>query len=268
MAEYITALTIAGSDPSGGAGMQADLKTFSALGCYGLSVLTALPAQNTQGVQGIQEIPESFVALQLQSIFQDIRVAAAKTGMLHNAKIIQHVARFFEGQSCPLIVDPVISAKDGSLLLESDAITVLKERLIPLATILTPNLLEAEMLWGQPINSPMDMENAANFLASLGATAVLIKGGHMKTDQSNDCLYLSASQETIWLNAPRIVTQNTHGTGCTLSAAITAMLAKGAPLLQAVQQAKDYLFSALQAGAVYTLGNGHGPVHHFYQFWE
>jgi hydroxymethylpyrimidine/phosphomethylpyrimidine kinase len=265
---YTTALTIAGSDPGGGAGIQADLKTFAALGCYGLSVITALTAQNTQGVQGIQTIPESFVSLQLQSLFQDIAIGAAKTGMLHHTEMIKAVTHFFDKRPCPLIVDPVMTAKDGSLLLKSDAITALKEYLLPMATLLTPNLPEAEHLLQRSINNVKEMEQAAKLLAEMGPQSVLIKGGHLAVSESSDCLYNRVSQEIIWLKAPRIMTPNTHGTGCTLSAAITALLAKGISLNQAVEQAKAYLSAALKAGADYSLGQGHGPVHHFYQFWK
>ena len=265
---YTTVLTIAGSDPGGGAGIQADLKTFAALGCYGLSVITALTAQNTQGVQGIQTIPESFVRLQLMSLWEDIPVTAAKIGMLHHSSMIKSIANFFTEHQCPLIIDPVMTAKDGSPLLKPEAITTFKKYLLPMATLLTPNLPEAEQLLERSINSFQEMEQAGKSISEMGAEAVLIKGGHLKNAPSDDCLYIRTAKEIIWLDAPRINTQNNHGTGCTLSAAITAFLAQGIPLNQAVTQAKAYLSAALESGADYVLGHGHGPVHHFHQLWR
>ncbi len=264
MASYVTALTIAGSDPSGGAGIQADLKTFSALGCYGLSVITALTAQNTQGVQGIEYVSEQFVEKQLKSVFDDIEVGVIKTGMLHNSKIITVIANFLKNKCCPLLVDPVITAKDGSILLEDSAIFTLQEKLLPLATLITPNIPEAEVLLQCSIKNYEDMEKACKSLATLGPKAVLLKGGHLMSTESNDCFYDAISQEISWFKAPRINTLNTHGTGCTLSAAITACLAKGFPLERAIGEAKKYLSAALKAGAELTLGHGHGPVYHFY----
>lgn len=268
MLNYTTALSIAGSDPSGGAGIQADIKTFSALGCYGMSVITALTAQNTQGVQGVHTIPAEFVELQLKSIFADIKVNAAKTGMLHNALVIDRVANFFESHRCPLIIDPVIMAKDGSLLLETEALSALKTQLLPHAYLITPNLPEAELLLGRTIKTAKDMEAAAHDLGQLGAEAVLIKGGHLNDSESNDCLYVREQQQIFWFNATRIHTQNTHGTGCTLSAAITAFTAQGLTIYEAVSAAKTYLNLAIQNGAPYQLGQGHGPVHHFHSFWK
>lgn len=265
---YTTTLTIAGSDPSAGAGIQADLKTFAALGCYGLSVITALTAQNTQGVQGIQMIPDSFVTSQLESLYQDINIGTVKTGMLHHAGIIKAVAHFFNKNPHPLVVDPVMVAKDGSLLLEPDAIRALKENLLPKATLLTPNLPEAEALLDRPIQSLRDMEQAAKLIIKMGPQAVLIKGGHLASSQSQDCFYSKVSQQVIWFDAPRIDTNNTHGTGCTLSAAIAAFLARGNSLIKSVELAKAYLSSALQAGAIYRLGQGNGPVHHLNQLWQ
>lgn len=269
MKYYHTALTIAGSDPSGGAGIQADLKTFSALECYGMSIVTALTAQNTQGVAGIKLIPASFVKLQLTTIFQDITVNAIKTGMLYNASIIKVVAAFLKQHTFPLVIDPVMTSKNGSILLKNSAMTTLKKQLFPLATLITPNIPEAELLLQRSIRHPQEMENAAKALAATGARSILIKGGHINSHQeSNDCFYDSETRKIIWFKGSRCHTMNNHGTGCTLSAAITAFLARSFDLNTAILQAKNYLSAALQAGRGYQLGQGHGPVHHFYHYWE
>lgn len=265
---YTTTLSIAGSDPGGGAGIQADLKTFSALGCYGMSVITALTAQNTQGVQAIETLPVAFVMQQLQSLFNDIDIQAIKIGMLSNHEIIETLARYLTHQPQPLIVDPVMTAKDGSQLLATNAITALKDYILPLTTLLTPNIPEAELLLGTSITTRLQMEQAAKSLADIGPAAVLIKGGHLTDTFSNDCLYTKVTRQLLWFDSPRINTVNTHGTGCTLSAAITAFIAKGKPLSEAVQQAKHYLYQAIQHGSHYHLGKGHGPVHHFYAWWN
>lgn len=260
---YCCTLTIAGSDPSGGAGIQADLKTFAALGCYGLSVLTALTAQNTQGVQGIHPIPAGFIKLQLESLFQDIDIAAVKIGMVHQTDIIETITKFLKDKPQPLVIDPVMEAKGGNILLEKKAINALLDCFLPRACLLTPNLPEAEALLQNKIKNHLEMERAAKKLTEMGAQAVLLKGGHLSTPDSCDCLYIKASQELIWFKGPRILTPNTHGTGCTLSSAITALIARGFRLPDAITQAKSYLLAALQAGAAYKLGQGHGPLQHF-----
>ncbi|CAM4380041.1 MAG: Hydroxymethylpyrimidine/phosphomethylpyrimidine kinase [Legionellaceae bacterium] len=266
---YITTLTIAGSDPSGGAGIQADLKTFSALGCYGMSVITALTAQNTQGVTAIQAIPTSFVIQQWQTLINDITIHAMKIGMLHNAELILALATQLADTQIPLIIDPVMTAKDGSILLEMSAISAFKQALLPISTLLTPNIPEAEILLNQTITHKIEMEEAAKSLAKMGPNAVLLKGGHLLTDElSDDCLYIKTLDTFFWFSRPRIHTKNTHGTGCTLSAAITAYLAKGYELIDAIKKAKEYLYEALLAGSHYQLGQGHGPVHHFYEIWS
>lgn len=253
-------LTIAGFDGSGGAGLQADLKTFSALGCYGMTVLTALPIQNTQGVKKCYNLPLPSIREQLQSIFEDIIPDAIKIGMLFSAPIIEIVADFLKKSATeiPIILDPVMIAKSGHPLLQETAIDALKTQLIPLATLITPNLPEAFTLLGK-INS---LENLATELLKLGAKAVLLKGGHLDGEESNDLL-LQPGNST-WLKSPRIYSKNTHGTGCTLSAAICAYLAQGYSLTHACQQAKKYLFGALQAAQNNSVGKGNGPVHHFY----
>jgi hydroxymethylpyrimidine/phosphomethylpyrimidine kinase len=266
MKNYHTTLSIAGSDCSGGAGIQADLKTFSALGCYGMTVITALTAQNTMGVQAIQEIPAKFIAEQLDSIFSDINVDAIKIGMLHSTEVIKTVANKLTAQITPIVLDPVMVSKNDSLLLQPSAIKSLRDNLFPLATLITPNLPEAETLLQQTINDQQTMESAAKQLSMFGPHAVLIKGGHLDNAQeSADCLYIKDQNKFYWFTAERIKTKNTHGTGCTLSAAITAFLSKGHNLVAAVSAAKEYISGAISAGSEYQLGKSQGPVQHFHK---
>ncbi len=259
------ALSIAGSDPSGGAGIQADLKTFSALGVYGTTVITALTAQNTQGVTGIHTVPPDFIALQADTLASDIDVTAAKTGMLGDAVTVATVVAILQRHEFgPIVVDPVMVATSGDVLLAPDAIAAIRNRLMPLATLITPNLHEAANLLGMPLAiSVADMEIQAIRLVEQGARAALVKGGHAKGDMAVDVL---VTQQGISHHAaPRIDTPNTHGTGCTLSAAITAELAKGEARLDlAVARAKDYLFQALDAGRRLNVGKGSGPVDHLH----
>lgn len=267
MKRYTTTLTIAGSDNSGGAGLQADLKTFSALGCYGMSVITALTAQNTQGVQAIYEISPAFIGQQIDSIFNDIEVDAIKIGMLHSVEIITIVAEKLRPyKKIPIILDPVMVGKDKSTLLKPAAIGALRSILFPLATLITPNLPEAETIVGRIIYDRKEMEKAAVELSKLGPQAVLVKGGHLSDPKSADCLYLDNTYH--WFTNPRIGTSNTHGTGCTLSAAIAAFMAKGYSLQDAVKNAKAYISIAIEKGSEYKLGHGYGPVHHFYHLWD
>lgn len=259
--KYTTVLTIAGSDPSGGAGIQADLKTFATLGCYGMSVITALTAQNTQGVTGVHPIPAKFIAEQLDAIFVDIKVHAIKIGMLHNAEVIKTVANKIESINIPIVLDPVMVAKSGHTLLKNSAIKSLQKNLFPLATIITPNIPEAQVLLQQKIKTQNEMQHAARALCKNGLKAVLIKGGHLKnTKESTDCLYIKATDNFHWLKKERIKTKNTHGTGCTLSSAIASFLALGYDLTEAVSRAKKYLSQAILAGSEYKQGKGHGPV--------
>lgn len=259
-------LSIAGFDGSGGAGLQADLKTFSALGCYGMTVLTALPVQNTQGVRNVYDISTQCVTEQLDAIFDDIVVDAVKIGMLHRADIIASVAQILRQRAnCPIVIDPVMVAKSGHRLLQPDAILALKELLLPLATVLTPNLPEAEDLLNTKISTATDMLNAAKQLLALGPQYVLLKGGHLVSEQASDIL-VSAQREE-WFHSQKIITNNTHGTGCTLSAAITACLAQTYSVTNSVAIAKHYLSAALQAGSQEQVGHGHGPVQHFYHLW-
>jgi len=270
MKQYFRTLSVAGSDSGGGAGIQADLKTFAALGCYGMSVITALTAQNTRAVSAIHPCPPEFIAAQLDAVLGDIGADAVKIGMLHDPAVIDTVAGRLKAHGVRWIVlDPVMVAKSGDRLLREEAIQALRERLLPLASLITPNLPEAATLLGQSRLETAELASAARRLADLGPAAVLIKGGHGDDPHtSSDLLY---HREGDWLrefSAARIDTPNTHGTGCTLSAAIAACLARGSDLAEAVMQAKQYLSDALRAGAGYRLGGGHGPVHHFFNEWR
>lgn len=270
MAVAITpiAMTIAGSDSGGGAGIQADLKTFAALGVYGCSAIASLTAQNTRGVQGVFPIPPGFVQAQIQSVLSDIKVGAIKTGMLATADIIAAVSESLQAYGqIPLVLDPVMVSTSGDRLLAEDAIQTLIARLIPRATLLTPNLLEAAALLGRPAATGLDeMQQQAEQLLAMGAQAVLMKGGHSQGDTATDVLLTVDGFESFI--APRIATRNTHGTGCTLASAIAAGLAKNLTLRDAVAEAKDYLHSALSHAHHLQIGQGAGPVHHFHHFYS
>lgn len=272
MKTYRRALTIAGSDSSGGAGIQADLKTFSALGCYGMSVLTGLTAQNTQGVRAIHEIPSSFIESQLHAVLDDLGADAVKTGMLGQAEPMERIIACLDKHDLHrLVVDPVIFAKGGGRLISEDAVRALKEILAPRATVLTPNLLEASELCGVPLKTKEDVENAGRYLCDLGPRAVVIKGGFREDGANDDLLAVRGDTGKIkltWLRRQRVETPNVHGAGCTLAAAITAFLARGLAPEEAIRRGADYLHGALLAGAGYRLGRGHGPVAHFYQWWD
>ena len=253
------ALTIAGSDSGGGAGIQADLKTFLALGVYGMSVLTSITAQNTLGVQGIHDLPPDFVGLQIDSVMQDIGADAVKIGMLSNAQIIKTVSKKIKKyQVKNLVIDPVMVAKGGDRLLRVDAVKELKQDLIPLAMIVTPNLGEAEVLSELRIQNIEDMKEAARKIYKLGAKNVLIKGGHLLSNKAIDLLYNGENFREF--KAERINTKNTHGTGCTLSSAIAAGLAQGKKVEEAVNTAKKYITLAIQNSL--DIGHGHGPLNH------
>jgi hydroxymethylpyrimidine/phosphomethylpyrimidine kinase len=261
-----TALSIAGSDPSGGAGIQADLKTFSARGVYGMAALTALTAQNTTGVSGVHLVPAAFVAQQIHDVFADLPVGAVKVGMIAVAEIAEAVAAVLEGCDSPIVLDPVMIAKGGHPLLAQSAVVALRRRLLPLADVLTPNLPEAAALLEQPVaQDRATMVAHGRALLALGPKAVLMKGGHLEADDSPDALI--TREGVTWYAATRTATQNTHGTGCTLSAALAAELAKGRPLKEAVDIAKSYLGGAIAAADSLTLGAGHGPIHHFHALW-
>jgi len=261
------AVTIAGSDSSGGAGIQADLKTFSALGVYGASVITALTAQNTQGVTAIHDVPAHFIAAQMDAVFSDLEVNAVKIGMLSVPVAIAAVAAGLERWKQTLVVlDPVMVATSGARLLAPAAVEVLKRELIPRALVITPNLPEAAALLGVPIARTEDeMRQQAGQLLALGAQAVLIKGGHGSGPEAVDLLVTAAA--TARLSAERIATENTHGTGCTLSSAIAAGLAKGRRLAEAVADAKQYVTEAIGAADELEIGQGRGPTHHFHGWW-
>lgn len=256
------ALTIAGSDSSGGAGIQADLKTFTVLGAYGASVVTALTAQNTKGVQAVHSVPPEFIAQQFDSVLSDLKIGAAKTGMLADRATVEAVANALSRARLPaLVVDPVMVATSGDVLLAPDAIDAVRTRLIPLADLVTPNLPEAAKLLGEGMaQTESAMEEQGRRLLQLGASAVLIKGGHGESAEAVDILVTPAGVER--LAKPRLETRNTHGTGCTLSAAIAALLAGGAPLGTAVRDAKAFVWEAIAAGRDLEIGQGSGPVDH------
>ena len=259
-------MTIAGSDSSAGAGIQADLKTFAALGVYGTCAITAVTAQNTKGVTGITEVSPEMVAAQIDAIVSDIRPDAVKTGMLASAAIIEVVAAGIRKHSLTkVVVDPVMVAKSGDTLLQQDAVDTLRSLLLPLATVVTPNLPEAETLVGRPLKGDEDLREAAQELVAGGARAVVIKGGHRPDRaQAVDLFYDGKSFHEF--AAPWVETTSTHGTGCTFSSAIAAFLARGYEPKEAVQEAKAYLTEALKHA--YPIGGGHGPVHHFYKWWK
>jgi hydroxymethylpyrimidine/phosphomethylpyrimidine kinase len=253
-----TALTIAGSDSSGGAGIQADLKTMLANGVYGMSAITALTAQNTMGVTAISEVTPDFLGQQIDAVFTDIFPDAVKSGMVANAQLIEVIAErltFYKAKN--IVVDPVMIATSGTRLISENAIETLKEKLLPIATVITPNIPEAEVLSGMKITTKYDMENAAEIIYKTYGCAVLLKGGHSIGD-ANDLLY--ENKETTWFESVRIDNPNTHGTGCTLSSAIASNLAKGHDLKTAIKLAKKYISGALSA--MLDLGKGSGPLNH------
>ena len=255
-----TAVTIAGSDSGGGAGIQADIKTMTALGVYAMSAIAALTAQNTTGVYGILEVPPAFLENQLDCIFTDIRPDAVKIGMLSSGELMKAAAgKLREYKAEHVVLDPVMVSTSGSRLMKEDAALIMKEELFPLAEIITPNIPEAEALTGLQIKGKQDMEQAAGLLHETYRCAVLLKGGHAVND-ANDLLY--QGQKALWIEGRRIDNPNTHGTGCTLSSAIASYLALGYPLAEAVKKAKAYLSGALAAGL--NLGKGSGPLHHMY----
>lgn len=258
------ALTIAGSDSSGGAGIQADLKTFSAFGVYGASVITALTAQNTTGVKGVHAVPPAFVVAQANAVFDDLDVDAVKTGMLADTAIVEAVAGLLEARpDLVAVVDPVMVATSGDMLLTSDAVAAVRARLLPRATLITPNLPEAAALLQASIaEDEAEMVAQGEALLRVGARAVLMKGGHAEGRTAVDVLV--TPHGTTRVESLRIDTPHTHGTGCTLSAAITALLAQGDPLEQAVRRAKTYITRAIDHGRRFEIGHGHGPVDHLY----
>src|SRR6266550_6871526 len=261
------ALTIAGSDSSGGAGIQADLKTFAALGVYGASVITALTAQNTRGVSGIHQVPADFVTAQIDAVFGDLEVKAVKIGMVAELATIDAIAAGLDRWSPKhVVLDPVMVATSGDRLLAADAVEALRTKLVPRASLITPNLPEAAALLDEPIASnEAAIESQGRRLLAMGCPAVLIKGGHGQGAESID--YMIEGNGVVALAAPRIATKNTHGTGCSLSSAIAAGLAKGENMVTAVRQAKTWISAAIAAADRLGVGHGHGPVHHFHGFY-
>ena len=261
-------LSIAGIDPSGGAGLLADLKTFSALGAYGTGVVAALTAQNTQGVTGLHPVPAAFIAQQIDTLFADVRIDAVKLGMLGQAEVVTTVAAALRRHDVRrLVLDPVMISTSGHRLLTPEAVDALRRELVPLAEIITPNLPEAEALLNcPPLRTLSDMRVAARALHQLGPRLVVLKGGHLDGAESVDVIDDGHSQ--VELTSPRILTKNTHGTGCTLSAAIAALLPRHDRPLDAIRAAKAYLTAALAASDQLQVGKGHGPVHHFHTLWR
>lgn len=265
MKKYACVLTIAGTDPSGGAGIQADIKAITATGGYAASVITALVAQNTQGVQAIQEVPPAFITQQLDSVFHDLDIKAVKIGMLHNANVIETVASAIEKyQAKHIVLDPVMVAKNGCELLLPKTVHFLKERLFPLVDLITPNLFEAEKIIEEKIDSPEKMEIAAKKIGEIFNINVLLKGGHLASSQSSDVIYLKENNKSHWFHAERISTKNTHGTGCSLSSAIASFLAQDYSIDNAIHAAKQYLTNAIQSASTLQIGRGCGPIDHFY----
>ena len=262
--DYPRVLSIAGSDSGGGAGIQADLKTFSALGCYGMTAITALTAQNTLGVRAIHGVPPGMLRDQIDAVIEDIGVDAVKIGMLHSPEIVQTVAEAIDRHRLSnVVLDPVMVATSGAVLIDNPAIARLVSELFPRAALVTPNLDEAALLVGMSLDSEAAMDVAARRLMAMGARAVLLKGGHLPGDTVSDLL-LGADGVACWMRAPRIRSANTHGTGCTLSSAIAARLALGDGLPQAVEAARAYVRGALEAGAAVRTGAGSGPLNHGY----
>jgi len=267
--QYKRALTIAGSDPSGGAGIQADLKTFSACGCYGMTVITAVVDENTIGVTDVHPIPVSFVSGQIKSVLDDIGTDAIKIGMLHSSELIRTVKSTLSPYKIKnIVLDPVMVATSGDKLLQDEAIETLKNEMIPFSRIITPNIPEAEILIGEKINNQADLPLIAKRLSFDNSVSVLLKAGHLHDDILTDVFYNAETDEIIEFSSRRISTKNTHGTGCTLSSAIAAFLAHNLDLNEAVKSAKDYMNNAILFGSEYKIGKGHGPVHHFFNFWE
>lgn len=261
---YVRVLSIAGSDSGGGAGIQADLKTFAALGCYGMTAITAITAQNTCGVTGIHGIPPEMLKAQIDAVVQDIGVDAVKIGMLHSPEVVRVVANAIRTHKLPhVVLDPVMVATSGDRLIAAETVSVLVQELFPLAEVITPNLDEAGWLLGRKIDGVDALDDVAQALRALGAPAALLKGGHLPGDWVVDVLALPDGT-CRRLASQRIATRNGHGTGCTLSSAIASHLALGTPLPQAVERARAYILGAIAAGADVTTGRGHGPLNHGY----
>ncbi len=270
MKNYSRVLTIAGSDSGGGAGIQADIKTISANACFATSVITAITSQNTVGITAIYPIPIDHIQSQMRAVLSDIGTDAVKIGMLHNSQTIEAVYEVLtEYKVKNIVLDPVMVATSGNKLLQDDAIKTLQDKLIPISRIITPNLPEAEIILGKQITSLTDWTPLAKELSQKsGDVSVLLKAGHAKGDTLIDVFYNAETDESLELKSKRIHSQNTHGTGCTLSSALASFLAQGYDLNKAAKAAKNYINEAIVAGKDYKIGKGHGPVKHFYNFWE
>jgi hydroxymethylpyrimidine/phosphomethylpyrimidine kinase len=268
MKHYHRVLTIAGSDSGGGAGIQADLKTISACGCFGTSALTAITAQNTLGVTDIHAIPVTTIEAQIRAVLDDIGTDAVKLGMLHSVEVIECVARLLaEYKISNIVLDPVMVATSGDKLIQDEAISALQEMVFPLARLITPNIPEAEIISGREIADEAQLEETAAQLARRFSLSVLAKGGHLENDSLVDILYDYEMSDLSRFTNQKVTTLNTHGTGCTLSSALASFLARGLSLIDATDRAIGYINISIKAGAAYRLGEGHGPVHHFHEFW-
>lgn len=266
---YQTVLTIAGSDSGGGAGVQADIKTISACGCYAASAITAVTVQNTLGVTGVHPIPVEILEGQIEAVLSDIGADAIKIGMLHSAQVVETVCRMLQKYPVKnVVLDPVMVSTSGHRLIEESAIQQLMKDLLPMARVITPNIPEAEiLLGGMKLERQAELPDAAKQLAESCGTSVLLKAGHLTEDKLVDIFYDAESEQLYELPSVRVYTKNTHGTGCTMSSAFASMLAKGLPLPEAAQAAKAFINEAIVAGAEYEIGHGFGPVKHFYRYW-
>lgn len=266
---YRRVMTIAGSDPSGGAGVQADIKAISACGCFATSAIVAVVDENTVGVTGVHPIPADFVVGQIYSILDDIGTDAVKIGMLHSSELVKAVRGVLDEYPSvtDIVLDPVMVATSGDALLHADAVATIRDVLIPRSRVITPNIPEAEMLLGARIESGDQLADAARELSRFGAS-VYLKAGHLENDELVDVFYNAEAGAIHRMSSPRIRTVNTHGTGCTLSSALASFLALGHSLDESARLAKQYIASAIAAGARYKIGHGHGPVHHFHAYWQ
>ncbi len=266
--QYKRVLTIAGSDSGGGAGIQADIKTISACGCYAMSAITAITVQNTTGVSGVHPVPLETVSGQISAVLDDIGADAVKIGMLHSSGVIETVKKTLgRYRISNIVLDPVMIAASGDKLLQDEAVETLKEELIPVTRVITPNIPEAEMLLGERVSSRETFSGLAEKLSGNHGVSVLLKAGHLTGNELTDIFYNAEEGSVLELNSKRVSTRNTHGTGCTMASAVASFLARGFSLNDSVRQAKDYINNAIVSGAGYKTGKGQGPVHHFYKYW-
>ena len=269
MMKYNRVLTIAGSDSGGGAGIQADIKAISACGCFAASAITAVTVQNTLGVQAVSALPIDIIAGQIDAVLEDIGADAVKIGMLHSSEVVDCVADALRRHGVTnIVLDPVMVSTSGHRLIEEQAVETLKSVLIPMSRVITPNIPEAEILLGRPIGGQNELPAVARELSSMYSVSVLLKAGHLTDDELIDIFYDAECDTMVELKSQRVYSRNTHGTGCTLSSAMAAMLAKGMTPVEAARAAKDYINAAIVAGAGYEIGGGHGSVHHFHEFWK